>query len=138
MRLIIYTDGASRGNPGPSSYGFTISEKNGKLLYEEGGYIGHNTNNFAEYTAVIKALEYVKEKYSEDASTGIVLFADSKLIAEQLSGRYKIKHPNLRPLFDQVKILELELGTIFYTHIPRNKNTEADRLANEALDKRYF
>lgn len=136
MKLIIYTDGASRGNPGPASYGFTISDEKGKLLHEEGEYIGKNTNNVAEYTAVTEALKLVKEKYSSQLPIEIELFADSKLLAEQLSGRYKIKHPNLKPLFDQIKILEMGLGLISYTHIPRGKNTEADRLANKALDKR--
>lgn len=136
MKLIVYTDGASRGNPGPASYGFTISNKNGKLLHEGGEYIGKTTNNVAEYTAVIEALKLVKEKYTKDLPVEIDLFADSKLLAEQLSGRYKIKHPNLRSLFDQIKILEMEIGHISYTHVPRGKNTEADRLANKALDNR--
>ena len=135
-KFIIYTDGASRGNPGPASYGFTISDETGKLLHEEGEYIGKTTNNVAEYTAVIAVLKLVKEKYGDRSPLQIDLFADSKLVAEQLSGRYKIKHPNLKPLFDQIKILEMELGFISYTHIPRDKNTEADRLANKALDNR--
>ena len=136
MKLIIYTDGASRGNPGSASYGFTISDENRKLLHEEGEYIGKTTNNVAEYTGVIAALKFVKEKYGDKLPVKIDLFADSKLLAEQLSGRYKIKHPNLRPLFDQIKILEMELGSILYTHVPRDKNKEADRLANKALDNR--
>ena len=136
MKLIIYTDGASRGNPGPASYGFTISGENGKLLHEEGEYIGKATNNVAEYTAVIAALKLVKGKYAKHFPLEIKLFADSKLLAEQLSGSYKIKHPNLKPLFDQIKVLELEIGDISYTHIPRGKNAEADRLANKALDNR--
>ena len=135
MKLIIYTDGASRGNPGSSSYGFTISDKERKLLHEEGEYIGQTTNNVAEYTAVLRALKWVQKNFS-DKKVEIELFADSKLAAEQLSGRYKIKHPNLKPLFSQIKILEMELGNIKYTHIPRGKNTEADRLANKALDNR--
>lgn len=136
MKLILYTDGASRGNPGPASYGFTISDESGKLLHEEGEYIGKTTNNVAEYTAVIEALKLVKEKYYGELPMEIDLFADSKLLAEQLSGRYKIKHPNLKSLFDQIKILEMDIGFISYTYIPRGKNTEADRLANKALDKR--
>lgn len=136
MKLIIYTDGASRGNPGLASFGFTISDEKGKLLHEEGEYIGMKTNNFAEYTAVIKALSFVKKKYFKKAPLEIAFFADSKLVVEQLSGRYKVKHPNIRPLFEKVKILEIELGYITYTHIPRSRNTEADRLANIALDSR--
>lgn len=135
-KLIVYTDGASRGNPGPASYGFTIADEDGKLLHEEGEYIGRVTNNVAEYTAVLEAFRLVKEKYGPFLPVQIDLFADSKLLAEQLSGRYKIKHPNLKPLFDQIKIIEMELGSVFYTHVPREKNTLADKLANQALDKR--
>lgn len=135
MKLIIYTDGASRGNPGHASYGFTVSDKAGKLLYEEGKYIGVSTNNVAEYTAVLQALKYLKKKYGNE-KLEIEFFADSKLVVEQLSGRYKIKSPLLRPIVEQIKILRLELGGAIHGHIPREKNTEADRLANLALDSR--
>lgn len=138
MKLIIYTDGASRGNPGQASYGFTISDEKRHLIYEEGKYIGVTTNNVAEYTAVLEAFKYTKEKLTIDNSQLIInVFADSRLIVEQLSGRFKIKNPNLKILFDQIKILEMEIGGIFYTHIPREKNFKADSLANEALDTRY-
>lgn len=133
-KLIIYTDGASRGNPGHASYGFTISDEKDKLIYEEGKYIGITTNNVAEYTAVLEALRWIKENISE--SVEVELYADSKLVAEQLSGKWKIKHPNLKPLFEKIKILEMELGGVVHTHVPREKNTIADQLANLALDKR--
>ncbi len=136
MKLIIYTDGASRGNPGPASYGFTISDGNGQLLHEEGEYIGEATNNVAEYTAVLRAFKLIKEKYSEKLPIQINLFADSKLVAEQLSGKWKIKNPRLREILSQIKILEMEIGAVLYTHVPREQNTEADRLANKALDNR--
>ena len=111
MKLIIFTDGASRGNPGHASYGFTISNEDGKLLHESGKYIGIATNNVAEYMAVLEALKYVKEKYSKDLRS-IELFADSKLVAEQLSGRYKVKSAHLKPLIGSIKILVLELGGV--------------------------
>lgn len=136
MKIIIYTDGASRGNPGPASYGFTISGQNGKLLYEEGKYIGIATNNVAEYTAVLQALKTIKEKIAKNGPVNIELFADSKLVVEQLSGRYKIKSPHLKPLIEKIKVLSLELGGVIHGHVPRDKNTEADRLANLALDSR--
>ncbi len=135
MKLIIYTDGASRGNPGQASYGFTISSGKGHLIYEEGKYIGVTTNNVAEYTAVLEAFKYLKNGYPEKLQ--IDLFADSRLVVEQLSGRFKIKNQNLKILFDQIKILEMEIGSVFYTHIPREKNFKADSLANKALDTRY-
>ena len=136
MRLIIYTDGASRGNPGPASYGFTISDEKGKHLYEEGHYLGVATNNVAEYTAVLEAFKWIKENLPAGRQVSIELYADSKLVAEQLSGRYKIKSLNLKPIIEEIKILEIELGGVIYTHVPREKNTLADKLANLALDSR--
>lgn len=135
MKLVIYTDGASRGNPGPASYGFTIADISGKLLYEEGRYIGTATNNVAEYTAVLEAFKKVKEMFIAEP-VNVELYADSKLVAEQLSGRYKIKSLHLKPIIEEIKILAVELGGVIYTHVPRAKNTEADRLANLALDSR--
>lgn len=131
-KIIIYTDGASRGNPGPASYGFTISS-GGTLIYEEGKYIGATTNNVAEYTAVLEALKYLKNKFP-NKKLKISLFADSKLVAEQLSGRYKIKSPHLKIIIEKIKILAIELGGVIYSHVPRSQNTIADRLANQALD----
>ncbi len=132
MKLFIYTDGASRGNPGHASFGFTISDEHGKLIHEQGEYIGITTNNVAEYTAVLRAFKYLKKKFTERLE--IELFADSRLVVEQLSGSFKIKNPKLKLIFEQIKILEMEMGSIFYTHIPREKNKNADALANKALD----
>lgn len=137
MKLIIYTDGASRGNPGPASYGFTISNDQGKILYKKGRYIGITTNNVAEYTAVLEALKYVKGEYGR-SNLLIELYVDSKLVAEQLSGRFKIKSVHLKPIIEKIKILSLELGGVLFSHVPRSKNTEADRLANIALDSRQL
>lgn len=143
MKLIIYTDGASRGNPGPASYGFTIQDETGHYLHKEGEYIGNTTNNMAEYTAVLVAFKRAKELVtrvksleSRKEQLQIELFADSKLVAEQLSGRYKIKSPHLKPIITEIQKLALELGGIIYSHIPRSKNILADKLANEALDSR--
>lgn len=134
MKLIIYTDGAARGNPGPASFGFTISDERDRLVFEEGRYIGETTNNVAEYTAVLEAFKWIKENIKE--SVQVELYADSKLVAEQLSGRYKVKAAHLKPMIEQIKILAMELGGVIFTHVPRAKNTIADRLANEALDNR--
>ena len=134
MKLIIFTDGASRGNPGHAGYGFTVSS-GGKLLHSGGKYIGIATNNVAEYTGVYEALKLVREEYG-DRAPEIELYADSKLVAEQLSGRYKIKSAHLKPIIEKIKILGLELGGVVYNHVPRSKNTAADRLANLALDSR--
>ena len=132
--MIIYTDGASRGNPGHASYGFSIESLNGKIIYEEGKYIGIATNNFAEYSAVLAALNYVGNNF--DKSLVVNFLMDSKLVAEQLSGRYKIKSSNLIPLINKIRKLEDNAGLISYKHIPRALNFKADSLANKALDSR--
>src|SRR3989338_3020440 len=133
MILTIYTDGASRGNPGRASFGFVISEGKEKI-YEEGKYIGIATNNIAEYTAVLKALEYITKTFSSKGLT-LKFFMDSRFVAEQLSGRFKIKNANLKIIFDQIRTFEVSLGEISYTHVPRAANFAADRMANLALDR---
>lgn len=131
MKIVIYTDGASRGNPGKASYGFSITDENRKLVYEEGKYLGIQTNNFAEYSAVLAALSYVQENLLE--VTQINFFMDSLLAAKQLSGKYKIKSPNLIPLIYKIKDLESKFK-VNYSHVPRAQNKVADALANLALD----
>lgn len=131
MKLIIYTDGASRGNPGPASYGFVIKENN-KILHQEGEYIGVATNNVAEYTAVLQALKYAQSLKNIEE---VAVFADSKLVAQQLSGNFKIKAKHLKPIIEKIKILSLEMGGATFTHVPREQNVQADRLANLALDR---
>ncbi len=135
MDLIINTDGASRGNPGPASYGYIIKSTDGVIRHQEGQPIGINTNNVAEYTAVVSALEYVLEHFAHKAPHTIEVVADSQLAVRQLLGIYKIKHPNLKPIFNRIKALETELGEVTYRHIPREENFIADRLANKALDE---
>lgn len=131
MKLTIFTDGASRGNPGPASYGFLIRDASGKTIYNEGKYLGTQTNNFAEYSAVLSALEYVKKHFDK---AEVTFFMDSKLVVEQLSGRYKIKSLNLMGLINKIKILEQDLNVNGYNHVRRESNKIADVLANQALD----
>ncbi len=132
MILTIYTDGASRGNPGKASYGFVVFNEEKKKIHDDGKYLGIKTNNFAEYTAVLKALEYVKDNFPP--ATTIKFHMDSKLVAEQLSGRYKIKSPNLIPLVNKIKSLREFFKEVTYKHIPRSMNMLADEQANMALD----
>lgn len=134
MNLVINTDGASRGNPGPSSYGYIIKTSDGVILHQEGRALGVNTNNFAEYTGVLEALKYIQSHYSHKAPHMILVRADSQLLVRQLSGMYKVKHPNIKLFVEKIKILEMELGDIRYQHVPREQNFIADRLANKALD----
>lgn len=128
--LEIYCDGGARGNPGPAAYGFVV-KLDGKTIKESGKTLGIATNNFAEYTAVIAALKWASSDYQgEDLN----FFLDSKLAASQLSGLYKIKSASIRNLVFEIKTLETQFGQIKYSHIPREKNKEADLMVNLALD----
>lgn len=131
--LIIYGDGGSRGNPGEAAYGFAVFDEEEKPIYSEGKRLGITTNNFAEYQAVINALRWIIENYS--TAKHITFKLDSLLIASQMSGKYKVKHPSMRELFLTAKQLEAQLSAqIIYTQIPRAQNKVADKLVNDALD----
>ncbi len=130
--IIVHSDGGSRGNPGPAAYGFVVSNKNSEHMYEECGYIGETTNNVAEYTGVLKALEWI-EKNTNPKTVQVIL--DSELVARQLSGIYKIKNENLKTYFGLIKQLERKIGPLItYTSVPRTQNKKADMLVNKALD----
>ena len=130
----VYCDGGARGNPGPAAWGFVI-KKDGRTIKEDCGYIGIATNNFAEYTALVKALSYLRKNFEGESAK---VYLDSKLAASQLSGEYKIKNLTIAKLVRQVRELEKGLGSIVYTHIPREQNKEADKLVNIALNKNFY
>ncbi len=138
QKYFIHTDGGARGNPGEGAVGAVIKTENGQLLFEISQRLGKTTNNIAEYTAVIFALEKLKENISKlqfDSETIFQFFLDSKLVVNQLNGLYKVKENHLRELVIKVRGLEQEIGgKIYYSLIPREKNFEADRLVNKALD----
>lgn len=134
MDLVINTDGASRGNPGKAAYGIVIRKREGEILHQEGKTLGINTNNFAEYTAILEAIKYVVDHYSAKGPHQIEVRCDSLLAAQQLLGNYKIKNPVLKELYYQIKALEMDAGVVSYQHIPREENFVPDRLANIALD----
>lgn len=134
MDLVINTDGASRGNPGEAAYGIVIRKRDGEILHQEGKILGINTNNFAEYTAILEAIRYVVDHFAHKGPHTIEVLCDSLLAAEQLLGNYKIKNPVLKGLYYQIKSLEMEAGVVSYRHIPREENFIADKLANIALD----
>jgi ribonuclease H / adenosylcobalamin/alpha-ribazole phosphatase len=130
--VIIEADGGSRGNPGPSAYGAVLKDADtGEVIAEDGSMIGVATNNVAEYSGLIAGLR-LAEEFAPDADIEVRM--DSKLVVEQMSGRWKIKHPDMRPLATEANRLA-PLGTT-YTWVPREQNKHADRLANEALDGR--
>lgn len=132
MKLIMYTDGGARGNPGPAGIGVFITDETGKMLEEHAVFLGHATNNQAEYKAVLLALERALALGAE----GVEIRADSELLIKQANGEYKVKHPNIAPLYLQMKNFETALGNrVRYRHVRREKNKDADRLANEAMDK---
>ncbi len=132
ISLRIYTDGASRGNPGEAGIGVVIEDENGRKIKEIRRYIGKATNNQAEYMALLAALHAAREMGAEDIS----VFADSELLVKQMKGEYRVKHPQLQPLFVQAKGLISGLKRFKISHIPREKNAPADALANEAIDKK--
>jgi ribonuclease HI len=136
MHIIVQTDGASRGNPGPSSYGYLIIDKEtGKIIHMEGKKIGIATNNIAEYSAVLNAFQFIKDNFREEKNIKVDLMADSLLVIKQLAGFFKIKNPKLKLIFEQIKKLEFEMAEVTFKHIPREQNSRADRLANQALDR---
>ncbi len=132
MKYIVYTDGWSRGNPGPSGCGVFIADEKGNSIEKRHKYIGHATNNIAEYTAALLGIT----RAIELGATDIELRADSKLVIEQLAGRYKIKNIELKKIFSLISnTIEKWWGNILFTHVFREQNKEADRLSNVAMDK---
>ena len=128
--LEIFTDGASRGNPGPAAVGVVFRQKSGPDLAEFCQTIGKATNNVAEYKAVVAALEHARRwKVAR-----VHLFMDSELIVRQLHGAYRVKSPDLRPLFQQAVFLSKDLKEFKVRHVKRSQNAHADALANKALD----
>jgi ribonuclease HI len=128
--LEVYTDGASRGNPGPAAVGVVMRQKEGPALCTHGEAIGLATNNVAEYRAVLTALQLCRRWNAPR----VHLFVDSELVARQLTGVYRVKSPDLLPLFQQVQHLARQLREFQVQHIPRERNAHADHVANLALD----
>lgn len=135
-KIIVHTDGGSRGNPGPSAIGVII-ESNETGRKEYGEFLGVATNNDAEYRAVIFALKKIKQIIgSKKAGKAMVEFhLDSELVARQLSGKYKIKEKNIQNLFLEIWNLRLDFGVVIFKHIHREKNSEADKIVNQILDR---
>ncbi|MEK7192292.1 MAG: ribonuclease HI family protein [Patescibacteria group bacterium] len=131
-KLIIYTDGGARGNPGPAAIGYVVGGK------KYGEFIGETTNNVAEYKALIAALKKAKALLSKKKAkeTEVECYMDSELLMRQLTGVYKIEDEDLQPLWLEIWNLKLDFKNVEFHHIPREKNKEADRMVNEALDNR--
>jgi ribonuclease HI len=131
-RLVLEADGGSRGNPGPAGYGAVVRDAaTGEVLAEVNDFLGHATNNVAEYSGLIAGLR-AAATLARGADVDVRM--DSKLVVEQMSGRWQIKHPDMRPLAAQARQAAQALGRVTYTWVPRARNAHADRLANEAMD----
>ena len=127
----LYTDGASRGNPGPAGAGVLLIDEKGRPILELNRFLGKATNNEAEYQALIAGLEAAEKLQL----SRLRIFVDSELIVKQLHGEYRVRNPRLQPLFDEVASRLQRLSSYAIMHVPRERNQEADRLANEAVDR---
>ncbi len=130
--FVAHIDGASRGNPGHSAYGVRVCDAGGVEVARFGEYLGHQTNNYAEYQGLIAALRWARDNGVE----AFMVRSDSQLLVRQMQGRYKVKSSTLRPLWQQASELASSLGTFRLEHIGRENNVEADSLANDVLDAR--
>src|SRR5438105_7375929 len=129
--LIAYSDGGARGNPGPAGYGVVIKDETGRKVAALSEYLGHQTNNFAEYQGLIAALEYAVQH----GPKALKLISDSELLVRQIKGIYKVKNPTLKDLHARAKELIAQLEWFQIGHALREHNRDADRLANQAMDK---
>ncbi len=126
-----HCDGGARGNPGPSGYGAVIATAEGKTLAELSEYLGNRTNNYAEYSGLLGVLAWALA----NGKSSVRVVSDSELMVKQIQGKYKVNSPDLRPLFEEAKRRIAKLDSFGISHALRHKNKDADRLANEAMDR---
>ena len=139
-KFVIFTDGGSRNNPGPAGAGAVIYDADGRTLKEVSKFLGEQTNNWAEYEAVILALAELKKLVPEKKrrNISVEIKMDSELIVKQLTGKYQIKQESLFPQYIKVHNTQVkDFPKIKFTHIPREKNKEADKLVNKAIDEQF-
>ena len=129
--IVAYIDGGARGNPGPAGYGVRIQSADGTVLDELHGALGIATNNVAEYSGLLAALQWAVEKNV----SRLQIRADSELLVKQMRGEYKVKNPGLRPLYVRARLLVGELDDVKFEHVRREFNAEADRLSNLGMDE---
>lgn len=132
MSLIINVDGGSRGNPGPAGAGVVIRTESGERVFEAGYFLGTQTNNVAEYMALLRGLERV----AKCDPAPVIIRSDSELMVKQMTGTYRVKNENLASLFHEAQLLLLKIATWQFRHVPREENSRADELANLAMDQR--
>lgn len=132
MKVILHTDGAARGNPGPAGVGVLIQDPSGHTLAEVSDYLGETTNNVAEYRALVRGLQEARRL----GATAVEVRTDSELLSRQINGQYRVKSPALAGLFRQVLELKKGFNSFAIMHVPREENRAADRLANAGIDRR--
>lgn len=130
MKLILFTDGGSRGNPGPSATGVVLKDVSGGIVSAYGEYLGIQTNNVAEYSALLSGLTKARALGADEVDC----ILDSELIVKQMNGQYKVRHPNLQPLFVKIFNLRQQFKKVTFKHILRGGNKEADAEVNKTLD----
>lgn len=132
MELVIHVDGGARGNPGPAGAGVSMADADGATVFEAGYFLGHQTNNTAEYEALIRALQQAQRL----SATGVMVHSDSELLVKQMTGAYQVKNPRLLGLYERVQMLLLKIPRWSFRHVRREYNRRADELANLAMDQR--
>ena len=128
--IVAYIDGGARGNPGPAGFGVRFETGDGELIEEFGESIGVATNNVAEYRGLLAALEWARAHDHK----ALHVRSDSLLLVQQMLGNYKVKNPGLQPLYAKARLLAHEIGRVTFEHVRRERNADADRLANAAMD----
>ena len=131
-RVTVFIDGGSRGNPGPAAAGIIITADDGTVLRKAGLYLGEATNNVAEYRGLLAGLEAAATL----GATAVQVVSDSELLVRQMNGEYRVKNPGLRPLYEQACRLAQRFSACTFRHVRREQNLRADRLVNQALDRR--
>lgn len=131
-RMRVYSDGAARGNPGPAGAGAVLVEPNGQVVDRIGKFLGVQTNNYAEYMGLLLGLKRARELGVNE----VEIYADSELMIRQLGGRYQVKSPSLRPLYEEALELLNEFSRVKLVHVPREMNSAADEMSNRAIDER--
>src|SRR3989344_4007780 len=137
MRYIIHAGGGARGNPGPAGAGAMIRDERGIAVAAVSQFLGHRTNNYAEYEAVILAFKTLATLVPEHAyaNTTVVVKMDSELVVKQVQGLYKVRHPVLQGQYARLAEATAPFGSVTFSHVPRAENKDADELANEAMDR---
>jgi ribonuclease HI len=131
-KVRVYSDGAARGNPGPSGAGAVLVDSSGNVVDRLGKYLGIQTNNYAEYMGLLLGLKRARELGIRE----VEVFADSELMIRQLGGRYQVRSPSLRPLYEQALRLLNDFSRVKLVHVPRKMNAAADEMSNRAIDER--